>query len=156
MMRHPTGNYLMDRERVAIWRNRGPSPSLIGISSLANEPSRRALAKVGLSHERDVTYHSGAVALYRFSPQAAADQFMQPIPLRWPDRDAGRQLYSMLLPPEEKQAHVARLTVREIKHACPNVEPARPQFIVPSSIELCRLTSQRLRPIVIRWIVDCT
>jgi len=50
---------------VAIWRDRSLSPSLIGIASLANEPSRRVLAKVGLSYERDVTYHGEFVALYR-------------------------------------------------------------------------------------------
>lgn len=50
---------------VAIWRDRRLSPALIGIASLANGPSRRALAKVGLRYERDVTYHSEAVALDR-------------------------------------------------------------------------------------------
>jgi RimJ/RimL family protein N-acetyltransferase len=53
------------RALVAVWRGRRLSPSLIGIASLANEPSRRVLAKVGLSYERDATYHGESVALYR-------------------------------------------------------------------------------------------
>jgi len=50
---------------IVIWRSRRLSPSLIGIASLANDASRRILAKVGFSHERDATYHGEAVALYR-------------------------------------------------------------------------------------------
>lgn len=50
---------------VAIWRDAKLSASLIGISSLGNEPSRRILVKVGLTYERDTTYHDAEVAVYR-------------------------------------------------------------------------------------------
>jgi len=50
---------------LGIWKDRRISPSLIGIASLDNEPSRRVLTKVGLNYERKASYHGEAVALYR-------------------------------------------------------------------------------------------
>ena len=38
-MRSPTGNYLMDREQVAIWRNRSLSPLSSGRSVHAADPT---------------------------------------------------------------------------------------------------------------------
>ena len=50
---------------VTIWRDAELTASLVGIASLGNEPSRRILERVGLTYERDTSYHDAEVAVYR-------------------------------------------------------------------------------------------
>ena len=55
------------RAIVEFWRLGKLSPSLVGIASLRNDPSRRVLTKIGLVHERDTRRHGDEVALYRMT-----------------------------------------------------------------------------------------
>ncbi len=50
---------------VRMWQAHRLSPSLVGIASLDNAPSRRVLEKVGFAYEREAIYHDTPVVIYR-------------------------------------------------------------------------------------------